>query len=156
MPDAAPRSERSWREAFAFSIPVRVRWSDVDMQGVVFNPNYLVFADHAMTDYLAHLGFPYPDALLPLGADVFAASSAIDFRAPARFGDELDVGARVERIGRTSFRMRFAFFRGDDLVCEAATTYVCTTPGPDGKPIPVPAAFAAAVEAAETTPPERA
>ena len=134
---------------------MRVRWADVDMQGIVFNPNYLVYADNAMTEYMRAVGFPYPQALLPFGADIFAAGSQIDFKASARFDDELRVGARMERVGRTSFRFRIAVFRGEELLADIRTTYVCATPGETRSTIPVPEKFIAVVEAFERVKPER-
>lgn len=141
---------------FAFFEPMRVRWADVDMQGIVFNPNYLVYADNAMTEYMRAVGFPYPQALLPFGADIFAAGSQIDFKASARFDDELKVGARVERIGRTSFRFRIGVFREGALLSDIRTTYVCATAGETRSVMPVPETFIAVVEAFETRKPERA
>jgi acyl-CoA thioester hydrolase len=141
---------------FAFFEPMRVRWADVDMQGIVFNPNYLVYADNAMTEYMRAAGFPYPQALLPFGADIFAAGSQIDFKASARFDDVLRTGARIERMGRTSFRFRIAVFRGDELLADMRTTYVCATPGETRTTMPVPARFIEIVERFETLKPERA
>ena len=140
---------------FAFFEPIRVRWADVDMQGIVFNPNYLVYADNAMTEYMRAVGFPYPQALLRFGADIFAAGSSIDFKASARFDDMLRVGARVERIGRTSFRFRIAAFRGDDLITDIRTTYVCATPDETRQTVPEPARFIEIVEGFETLKPDR-
>jgi acyl-CoA thioester hydrolase len=140
---------------FAFFEPMRVRWADVDMQGIVFNPNYLVYADNAVTEYMRAVGFPYPQALLPFGADIFAVGSQIDFKASARFDDDLKTGARIEKIGRTSFRFRIAVFRGDVLLSDIRTTYVCATPGEDRKTLPVPEKFIAIVEAFERVKPER-
>jgi acyl-CoA thioester hydrolase len=45
-------TEQCAREDFAFFYPLRVRWSEVDPQNIVFNPNYLVYADIAMTEYM--------------------------------------------------------------------------------------------------------
>lgn len=146
----------SSRADFAFFEPIRVRWADIDMQGIVFNPNYLVYADNAMTEYMRAVGFPYPQALLPFGADIFAVSSGIDFKASAKFDDLLEVGARVERIGRTSFRFRIAAFRGEELLADVRTTYVCATPGETRQTLPVPETFILAVEAFERLGPERA
>jgi acyl-CoA thioester hydrolase len=148
MADAATPAD------FAFFEPVRVRWADVDMQGIVFNPNYLVYADNAMTEYMRAAGFAYPQALMP-AADIFAVGSQIDFKGSARFDDELRVGARVERIGRTSFRFRICMFRGEELLTDIRTTYVCATPGEDRRTVPVPESFIAAVEAFEVLKPER-
>ena len=140
---------------FAFFEPMRVRWSDCDMQGIVFNPNYLVYADNAMTEYMRAVGFPYPEALLPFEADIFAAGSQIDFKGSARFDDMLRTGARVERIGRTSFRFRISVFRGDELLTDIRTTYVCATPAENRTTMPVPARFIEIVERFERLKPER-
>ena len=154
--EAMPDTSLPSRPAdFTFFEPMRVRWADCDMQGIVFNPNYLVYADNAMTEYMRAVGFPYPEALLPFGADIFAAGSQIDFKGSARFDDVLRAGARVERIGRTSFRFRISVFRGDELLTDIRTTYVCATPGEDRTPIPVPAKFIEIVERFETLRPER-
>jgi acyl-CoA thioester hydrolase len=153
MPDTAPPSRPA---DFAFFEPMRVRWADCDMQGIVFNPNYLVYADNAMTEYMRAVGFPYPEALLPFGADIFAAGSQIDFKGSARFDDMLRTGARVERIGRTSFRFRISVFRGDELLTDIRTTYVCATPGETRATMPVPAKFIDIIERFEAEKPERA
>jgi acyl-CoA thioester hydrolase len=151
----ADPSDVSRTTDFAFFEPMRVRWADVDMQGIVFNPNYLVYADNAMTEYMRAVGFPYPQALLPFGADIFAVGSLIDFKASARFDDELRAGARIERIGRTSVRFRIAVFRGDELLADVRTTYVCATPGKTRATLPVPEKFIAIVEAFEHVKPGR-
>jgi|SRR5579871_4434968 len=151
MPEQA-----SARDDFTFFEPIRVRWADIDMQGIVFNPNYLVYADTAMTEYMRAVGFPYPQALLPFGADIFAVSSSIDFKSSAKFDDLLEIGARVERIGRTSFRFRIAAFREGELIADVRTTYVCATPGEIRTPLPAPPAFITAVERYERMKPDRA
>jgi acyl-CoA thioester hydrolase len=155
MADTAPNRDLSALADFAFFERMRVRWADVDMQGIVFNPNYLIYADNAMTEYMRAVGFPYPQALQPFGADIFAVGSQIDFKASARFDDELKVGARVEKIGRTSFRFRIAAFRGEELLADVRTTYVCATPGETRSTLPVPEKFIAVVEAFEKVKPER-
>jgi acyl-CoA thioester hydrolase len=144
-------SERSTLAEFAFTETLRVRWGECDMQGIVFNPHYLAYADVAMTEYLRWAGFPYPEALLPHGADIFAVSSKVDFRSPAKFDDLLTLGVRVQRFGNTSMVFRIAVFRGEDLLCEVETTYVCATPE-ERKPVPVPQVFRDAVARLERTP----
>ena len=39
------------RADFRFSMPLRVRWSEADPQGIVFNGHYLNFADVGVTEY---------------------------------------------------------------------------------------------------------
>jgi acyl-CoA thioester hydrolase len=108
-----------------------------------------------MTEYMRAVGFPYPQALLPFGADIFAAGASVDFRASARFDDMLRTGARVERIGRTSFRFRIAVFRVEELLADIRMTYVCATPGETRTTLPVPETFTTAIEAFERLAPAR-
>ena len=57
-------------KSFKFSHQLRVRWSEVDAQGVVFNPHYLTFADIAVTEYYRAIGMPYPAAFDVTVADL--------------------------------------------------------------------------------------
>lgn len=67
----------------------------------------------------------------------------------------LRAGARIERIGRTSFRFRIAIFRQDELLADVRTTYVCATPGETRTTLPVPEKFVAIVETFERLKPQR-
>ena len=45
------------REQFNFHYSFRIRYSEVDAQGIVFNAHYLTFFDTAMTEYLRHINY---------------------------------------------------------------------------------------------------
>lgn len=142
------------RQDFTFFHPLRVRWSEVDPQGIVFNPNYLAYADIALTEYMRGIGFPYPDGLLRLGSDLFTVRAEVNFRASAKYDDELDLAARVSRIGRTSLGFSVGIFRGDQILCEVLLTYV-NAARETQKPMPLPEPFVETVIAFEKRPPER-
>jgi acyl-CoA thioester hydrolase len=142
------------RGEFTFFHLLRVRWSEVDPQGIVFNPNYLAYADLALTEYMRRIGFPYPDGLLRLGSDLFAVRSQINFRASARYDDEIELAARVARIGRTSVTLLIGMFRGGELLCDVTMVYVNASRETQSS-MPVPEAFIEAVLAFEKQPPER-
>ena len=93
------------REQFRFAHALRVRWAEVDPQGIVFNANYLMYFDVAATEYWRAIGCTYPGAFAPLGVDTFAVKATLEFQAPARFDDVIDVCVRCARLGRTSLRM---------------------------------------------------
>ncbi len=111
------------RSDFRFFHPLRVRWGEVDAQGVVFNPNYLVFADVAGTEYMRAAGVTIDDM-----GDLFVVNAHADFLGPAMFDDELDIGVGVGRIGRSSFEMRFGLFRGETPLTRIRLTYVRADP----------------------------
>ena len=50
--------------AFSGIYSRRVRFSDTDCQGHVFNANYFVYFDDAVTDFLEQAGIPYRPLLL--------------------------------------------------------------------------------------------
>ena len=112
------------RGDFAFVHRLRVRWSEVDAQGIVFNPNYLVYCDIGLNEYMRGVGFPYPEGLAAFGTDLFAVNANVNFRLSARFDDEVDVAVRVSQIGRTSLRFHMAVFRDDVPLFDALMTYV--------------------------------
>lgn len=115
------------RADFRFFHPLRVRWGEVDAQGVVFNPNYLAFADVAGTEYMRAVGVSPHDM-----HDLYVVNANVDFLGSARFDDALDIGVGTGRIGRTSLGLKFGLFRvesGDDLLLtRIALTYVRVDP----------------------------
>jgi acyl-CoA thioester hydrolase len=64
------------RQEFRFAHRLRVRWAEVDRQGIVFNGHYLTYFDVGITEYYRALGFPYPDGLAPHGTDLYVRKSA--------------------------------------------------------------------------------
>ncbi|HVU02176.1 MAG TPA: thioesterase family protein [Polyangiaceae bacterium] len=125
---------------FRFSHRLRVRWAEVDPQGVVFNGNYLTYFDVGITEYWRALGLAYPDGFLKHGVDTFAVKATIEFSSPARYDDEIDVSVRCSKLGRTSFTTMLAVRRGDELLVTGEMIYVCVDPKAR-KPVPVPDAI---------------
>ncbi|WP_423359769.1 acyl-CoA thioesterase [Pseudomonas citronellolis] len=105
MPSVFPE-----RHEFHFFHSLRVRWSEVDPQGIVFNGNYLTYADVATTEYYRNLEIRYPADLLRGGGDLFAVKSSLEYFAPARYDDWLDMGVRVARLGRSSLTFQVAIW----------------------------------------------
>ena len=92
---------------------LRVRWSEVDMQGIVFNGNYLNYFDVAFTGYWRKTGLPDVIAQAETGLEMFARKATIEYHAPARFDDVLDIGVRCAEIGRSSMRFVLEIYSGD-------------------------------------------
>lgn len=87
---------------FRHRTPLRVRWAEADMQGVVFNGHYLTYCDICLTEYWRAIGLVYPADFHALGCDTYVRKATVEYLAPARFDDELEVCGRVARIGRSS------------------------------------------------------
>ncbi len=137
---------------FTFFHPLRVRWAEVDAQGIVFNPHYLMYFDVAFTEYMRAIGLAYPEGLTAIGADIFAASSQLSFRDAAAYDDVLAIGVRATQLGRTSLVVAFCVCRGSATLTEGQTTYVVAD-RLTRKPQPLPAMLTEAILAYEQTPP---
>ena len=87
---------------------LRVRWAETDMQGIVFNGHYLTYFDVAITEYWRAIGMPYPAAFAGTGVDLFAVKSTVEYLAPARYDDMIEVGCRAARLGRSSIGFALA------------------------------------------------
>jgi acyl-CoA thioester hydrolase len=137
---------------FSFSHPLRVRWAEVDRQGIVFNGHYLTYFDVGITEYWRAIGYPYPDALLMQGSDTFAVKATIAYHAPARYDELLDVLVRVGRIGRTSLQFLLAIDRGEVQLISGELIYV-NADADTRKPVPVPGFLREAITRFERVPP---
>lgn len=88
------------RSEFAFSHRFRVRWSETDAQGVVFNARYLDYADVAITEYWREAKFREMAGGEPLEFHVKKAT--VTWFAPILPDELIDVMARTVATGRTS------------------------------------------------------
>lgn len=91
----------------------KIRYSDCDPQGIVFNGNYARYWDDAFTDWLEEAGFGGAE-LGGIGVDIVTAHLEMDFKAPARLGDTLETAIEVDRFGARSMTVRFTTSRLSD------------------------------------------
>jgi acyl-CoA thioester hydrolase len=89
---------------YAYSARTRVGFSDTDAQSVVYYGRYNPFFDVARTEYLRSLDLLHRD----VGGEFVMRANDVEYFAPARFDDELEIQIRVSRIGRTSMTFEFA------------------------------------------------
>ncbi|MCB0033668.1 MAG: acyl-CoA thioesterase, partial [Anaerolineales bacterium] len=129
--------------------PFRVRYSEIDMQGVVFNAHYLTYCDTAITEYMRYLGYSYNlEQIKESGEDFHLVKSTIEYRAPIYFDDDLEVYVKAGRIGRTSLTWQIGIFRQDeDVVLSAAEIVWVHVNLHEHKSTPLPAELIGRLEA---------
>ncbi|MDX9750144.1 MAG: thioesterase family protein [Flavobacteriales bacterium] len=127
-------------------IPLQIRFGDVDMARHVHNAVYLHWFELARMALL--------EAFIPKGHDwqrmgLILARNEVDHRMPVLLTDTIEATAWCDRIGRTSFDLRYAVRRttGDrpGICAEGRSVLVCYDYTKE-RPVPVPEAWRRSLE----------
>ncbi|MDK9718756.1 MAG: tol-pal system-associated acyl-CoA thioesterase [Trichlorobacter sp.] len=116
---------------------IRVYYEDTDAAGVVYHSNYLNYMERARTEFLRKQGCSV--AQLAAEGSVFpVVRMAIDFKAPARHDELLQITTVPVRVGGSSFTLQQQVLRETDgqLLVQAEVTLACVTSGLKAKRIP--------------------
>lgn len=116
------------RSDFRMVHRLRVRWAEVDRQGIVFNGNYLLYFDIGVTEYWRAIGCPYPEGLTAAGSDLFVRKATVEYHGPAHYDDLIDVCVRVAAIGTSSIRIAIEIHREEELLASGELIYVNADP----------------------------
>jgi len=113
-----------------------VRFRDCDAMGHVNHAVYFTYLEQCrLTFWREVTGTPSPHTR------VIVAHADCDYRAPAHFGDELEIGLSVAEIGRSSFTLRYDVLHASEgrTIASGKTVMVSydyaaskTVPLPDG------------------------
>ncbi len=104
----------------------RVRYSECDAQGVVFNANYLTLFDLGMTELWREAIAPW-DEFVERGYDMVVAEATVRYLAPLRFDEVFEICAAVARIGTTSLQTSLWIERDGERVAEGDLRHVFVT-----------------------------
>ncbi|MFA1550127.1 acyl-CoA thioesterase [Actinomadura chokoriensis] len=115
-----------------FTHRLRVRYSECDQQGVVFNGHYLFFYDVALTEMWRALIGDYGQ-MVEHGYDLVVAEARIRYREGARFDDLLDVSMPVAHLGTTSMIVRPVFRVEGRLIADGEVRHVFIDPASKSK-----------------------
>jgi acyl-CoA thioester hydrolase len=114
---------------------LRVRYNECDPQGVVFNANYLTYFDITMGELWRELG-GYQE-MVDAGVDMVVAEATVRYFAPLRFDDEVEVVARITRLGDTSMTTELVIEDGGEPAAEGTLRHVFIETG-GGSTAPIP------------------
>lgn len=122
-----------------FTHLLRVRYSECDAQGIVFNARYGEYIDLTATEFMraiGHIGF----------TDYVVVRQLSQWYAPSRFDEVLALGVWSSAQGTTSFTLQTELRREGDPAprLTAETVYVVIDPATGAK-VPLPAELRAAL-----------
>ena len=81
---------------------VRIYYEDTDCGGVVYYANYLKYFERARTQYLEERGLSVA-GLMKEGTVFVVVHAEVDYRSPARYGDQLVIETVVSDMTAASF-----------------------------------------------------
>ena len=107
-----------------FTHKLRVRYGECDAQKVVFNARYGDYVDVAVLEFMRAL--PMGERFLNGELDYQLVKQTTEWRASARFDDELFISVVPVRLGNTSFTLRadFRLAADEDIIVSSETVYV--------------------------------
>lgn len=115
------------RNNIRFFFDLRVRYAEVDSQGIVFNAHYLTYFDTALTEYIRNINYDYQAMVADKGLDFHLVKSTIEYRAPLAFDDEIEIGVVPTKIGSSSLTWTLSIFRKGQNECltQGEIVWVC-------------------------------
>ena len=128
-----------------FSHSMRVRFHECDPQGIVFNANYLTYADIAITELYREAFGSWDAPMTDHGLDMVVAEANVRYRAPLRFDEEVELVVTVPTLGTTSTVTRVVLERDGEPTAEVEVRHVFVDPEQRTK-VPMPDAVRATLE----------
>ncbi len=98
------------RMLYKFFYTIRVRYAEVDAQGIVFNAHYLTYFDCAITEYYRKIKYNYIAEVKKTKKDFHVIKTTIEYKKPILFDQIIDVGVRVYKIGNSSITFDISLF----------------------------------------------
>lgn len=107
-----------------FLQPVRVYIEDTDAGGIVYYVNYLKFMERARTELMRSLGFD-KDVIFNAELMFVVNDVAVEYYAPARLDDQLEVGAHITSLGAANMVLTQNVMREGELLVQGKVKIVC-------------------------------
>ena len=98
------------RKLYKFFYTIRVRYAEVDAQGIVFNAHYLTYFDCAITEYYRKIKYNYVAEVKKTKKDFHVIKTTIEYKKPILFDQIIDVGVTVYKIGISSITFDISMF----------------------------------------------
>jgi acyl-CoA thioester hydrolase len=103
-------------DAGVHRIRIRVYYEDTDAAGIVYHAAYLEFAERARTEMLRCLGLDHGTLRARFGLMFTVRRCVVDYRAPARLDDLLEIRTRLVRLGGASLDLEQLVLRAPELL----------------------------------------
>jgi acyl-CoA thioester hydrolase len=101
---------------------IRVRYSDTDKMGFVYNGNYLAFFEIGRTETMRHHGLPYT-VFEKEGFFLPVVEAYVKYKSPSYYDDILKIGTIMKPELKATVRFDYNILRGDTTIAEGFTIH---------------------------------
>ena len=128
----------SLKEKTTYINKLKVRYSEVDRQNIVYNSHYLTYYDISLSEMLDSL-FDQEEYIKETNNEFHTVAAQLNFKNPARLNDEISIYTAIKKIGNSSITFAQEIYRNgsDELINEAEIIWVNTNQN-EMKPISIP------------------
>jgi acyl-CoA thioester hydrolase len=119
------------------TVTVRVRYAETDKMGIVYHANYFVWFEIGRCELLRIIGTSYRD-LEETGIALPVIEAHCEYRAPARYDDELQVTTRGGMLSQARVEFRYEVSRPADGTINAVGRTVHAAIDTAGRPCRLP------------------
>ena len=88
----------------------RIRYYELDPQGIMHNANYLAFYDQAVVEYFRDLDYDYEKEIEETNKDFHTVQVVVQYNKPLYFDEEIEIGLKIKDVGNTSMTWIMAMF----------------------------------------------
>jgi acyl-CoA thioester hydrolase len=110
---------------FSFFTSIKIRINDINYGGHLGNDSFFSIMHEARLQYLKQFGYTETNIE---NVGLIMADAAIEFKAEAFYGDELNIGIKAENFSKYGFDLYYIIEKNADskvLVAKAKTAMLC-------------------------------
>ena len=121
----------------SYAIQLHVDYADTDAGGVVYHANYLVFMERTRNAWLRNCGVSVTHLLDEYKMVFVTREITLDYRAPAKLDDLIEVSLAVKKLNRASMICVQQVSRNQQILVEAEIR-MATLDSENFKPVRMP------------------
>jgi acyl-CoA thioester hydrolase len=118
---------------YQFTLDLKVRDYECDMQGIVNNAIYQNYLEHCRHEFLLSAGIDF-NRLTREKVFLLVVSAKLDYKAPLRGGDAFWIGLNLERVSPVRFAFLQDIYRTSDQRLALAARTIGTAVNERGRP----------------------
>ena len=116
-------------------VPVRVRYADTDLMGVVYHGNYPAFFEVGRSEFMRGKGFTYRE-FEEMGYRLVVVNMEARYHNSATYDDLINVRTRISELQSRGLTFHYMIYRDGTLIVEGKTKHLCINK--DKKPVVIP------------------